>query len=134
MKEADLKVVAEMQLARFTQKTHELRMTEMHLTVLGLLEQTDVSQVPACLKTEEAEELMEELSRAGLLSEDWQPRVSRPEAALMANMLSEKLGIAHKWKVFEQFWSRNNMRSDYNTALEQRKSLEFQEKLKKVLF
>ena len=95
---------------------------------------TDVSQVPACLKTEEAEELMEELSRAGLLSEDWQPRVSRPEAALMANMLSEKLGIAHKWKVFEQLWSRNNMRSDYNTALEQRKSLEFQEKLKKVLF
>lgn len=41
MKEVDLKVVAEMQLARFSQKTHGLKMTEMHLVVLGLLEQTD---------------------------------------------------------------------------------------------
>lgn len=91
------------------------------------------TQVPECLKTEEAEELMEELVGAGLLSEEWQPRVSRSEAALVANMLAEKLDIRNKWKVFEALWHRNNMRGDYNTALEQRKSLEFQEKLKKIL-
>lgn len=91
------------------------------------------TQVPECLKTEEAEELMEELVGAGLLSEEWQPRVSRSEAALVANMLAEKLVIRNKWKVFEALWHRNNMRGDYNTALEQRKSLEFQEKLKKIL-
>ena len=91
------------------------------------------TQVPECLKTEEAEELMEELVGAGLLSEEWQPRVSRSEAALVANMLAEKLDIRNKWKVFEALWHRNNMRGDYNIALEQRKSLEFQEKLKKIL-
>ena len=91
------------------------------------------TQVPECLKTEEAEELMEELVGAGLLSEEWQPRVSRSEAALVANMLAEKLDIRNKWKVFEALWHRNNMRGDYNTALAHRKSLEFQEKLKKIL-
>ena len=34
---------------------------------------------------------------------------------------------------YEQLWHRNNMRGDYNTALEQRKSLEFQERLKNIL-
>ena len=61
------------------------------------------------------------------------PAVSRPEAALLADMLAQRLGIANKWKMFEQMWHRNNMRCDYNTALNQKKSLEFQEKLKKIL-
>ena len=43
------------------------------------------TQVPECLKTEEAEELMEELVGAGLLSEEWQPRVSRSEAAALSS-------------------------------------------------
>lgn len=50
-----------------------------------------------------------------------------------ADMLAERLGIANKWKFFEKLWHRNNMRSDYNTALDQRKSLEFQERLKHIL-
>lgn len=57
----------------------------------------------------------------------------RPEAALLANMIATRLGIANKWKLFEKLWHRNNMRSDYNTALNQRKSLEFQAKLKKII-
>ena len=61
-----------------------------------------------------------------------QPTVSRPEAALLADMLAQRLGIANKWKVFERMWHRNNMRGDYNTALDQKKSLAFQEKLKKL--
>ena len=71
-------------------------------------------------------------TNSGLIGEDGQPTVSRPEAALMANMMAERLGIAHKWKVFERLWHRNNMRGDYNTALDQRKSLSFQEKLKSI--
>ena len=89
--------------------------------------------IPEKLKTPEAEELMEDLVDAGLLTEDWQPTVSRPESALMADMLARKLGIDHKWKLFEQLWHRQNMRNDYNTALEQKKSLLFQEKLKNIL-
>ena len=69
---------------------------------------------------------------AGLIDEDGQPTVSRPEAALMANMIAERLSISRKWKVFERLWQRKNMRGDYNTALDQRKSLLFQEKLKNI--
>ena len=71
--------------------------------------------------------------QAGLVDANGQPTVSRPEAALIADMLAEALGITNKWKFFEQLWHRNNMRSDYNTALEQRKSLEFQDRLKNIL-
>ena len=39
--EIDLKIAAEMQLARFAQKTNGLRMTETHVKVLTLLDQTD---------------------------------------------------------------------------------------------
>ena len=70
---------------------------------------------------------------AGLVDENNQPTVSRPEAALMAESLAKRIGIDNKWKVFELLWQRNNMRNDYNTALEQKKSLEFQERLKVVL-
>ena len=78
-------------------------------------------------------ELWEKVQEAGLVDADGQPTVSRTEAALLADELAERLDISHKWKLFETFWHRNNMRGDYNTALEQKKSLVFQEKLKKLL-
>lgn len=77
-------------------------------------------------------ELWHKVQQAGLVDADGLPTVSRPEAALLADMLAERLGIANKWKFFEKLWHRNNMRSDYNTALDQRKSLEFQERLKHI--
>ena len=95
--------------------------------------QLSPDDIPAKLKTPEAEELMEDLVDAGLLTDDWQPTVSRPEAALIADMLATRLDITNKWKMFEHLWHRNNMRADYNTALEQKKSLLFQEKLKNIL-
>ena len=78
-------------------------------------------------------ELWERVKNEGLVDENNMPTISRPEAALLADMLAEKLGIGNKWKLFEKLWNRNNMRNDYNTALEQRKSLKFQEKLKNIL-
>lgn len=93
-------------------------------------------ELPACCDIPEVlaeSELWERLKKCGLVNEEGQPTVSRPEAALMADMISMRLGISHKWKLFEKLWHRNNMRGDYNTALEQRKSLVFQEKLKNIL-
>ena len=78
-------------------------------------------------------ELWHKVQQAGLVDADGLPTVSRPEAALLADMLAERLGIANKWKFFEKLWHRNNMRGDYNTALDQRKSLEFQERLKNII-
>ena len=86
--------------------------------------------VPAVLAESE---LWQRLKDARLVDEHGQPLVSRPEAALMAYMLAERLHIDQKWKFFEQLWHRKNMRNDYNTALEQRKSLDFQDRLKEIL-
>ena len=91
------------------------------------VEKTDIPEVLA------ESELWESVKEAGLVNDQGQPTISRPEAALLADSLAQRLGIANKWKMFEQMWHRNNMRCDYNTALNQKKSLEFQEKLKKIL-
>lgn len=90
----------------------------------------EVAEVPEILTESE---LWEKVREAGLVDEDGQPTVSRTEAALLADELAERLDISHKWKLFETLWHRNNMRGDYNTALEQKKSLLFQEKLKNLL-
>lgn len=78
-------------------------------------------------------ELWERLKEAGLVNGENLPACSRTEAALMASELAERLGIAHKWKMFEALWHRKNMRGDYNEALEQKKSLAFQDRLKNIL-
>lgn len=90
-------------------------------------QKTDIPKVLA------ESELWKQVMEAGLVNEQGQPTVSRPEAALLADMLASRLDIANKWKVFEKMWHRNNMRNDYNTALDQKKSLAFQEKLRKIL-
>ena len=78
-------------------------------------------------------ELWQKARERGFVGDDGQPIVSRTEAALLANFLAGRLGIAHKWKFFEELWHRKNMRGDYNTALEQKKSLAFQDRLKIAL-
>ena len=78
-------------------------------------------------------ELWQKVKEGGLVDERNQPTGPRTEAALLADMIARRLGIENKWKVFEQLWHRNNMRGDYNRALEQKKSLAVQERLKNIL-
>lgn len=92
--------------------------------------------VPAILKSEEAEELMGYLVEAGILNDDWQPiRLSGPERALVAKSVCDRLDIKEVWQVFGQLWNEKpeTLRSYLNKALEQKKSLEFQERLKNIL-
>lgn len=97
---------------------------------IGEGQQGAIAAMPAVLAESE---LWQRLKDARLVDEHGQPLVSRPEAALMAYMLAERLHIDQKWKFFEQLWQRKNMRNDYNTALEQRKSLDFQDRMKELL-
>ncbi len=91
--------------------------------------------VPESLQTEDAKALMAKAVAAGWLDESWQPLGSLTEAAMLAATLAERLQLTAKWKVFGQLWKRNSesLRTKYNEALEQRKSLELQDKLKKSL-
>ena len=70
---------------------------------------------------------------AGWVDANYQPLISRTQAALLADAMAERLGIREKWKTFETLWKRKNMYRDYYQALDQRKTLFFQDEIKKVL-
>lgn len=113
---------------------HDNEVVNLTIDKVGVLELEKGEQKPAAVIPSVLAEsdLWARVKQAGWVNDDGQPTVSRTEAALIANELAEKLGIAHKWKLFEGMWHRNNMRGDYNKALEQEKSLVFQDKLKKL--
>lgn len=94
---------------------------------------TKVELEAATMASLQADVLWQRLCEGGMIDADCQPTVSRTEAAVIADVLAERIGLTNKWKFFEQLWHRNNMRNDYNTALCQRKTLEFRDKLKNLL-
>ena len=89
--------------------------------------------LPESLATEKAMALWRKVQKAGYVDENYQPTISRTQAAMLADAMAERLKIKDKWKVFETLWKRRNMRNDYNNALDQRQTLEFQEIIKKIL-
>ena len=93
-------------------------------------------EVPEQLKSEAAEALKEDLMDAGMLTADWQPiDLSGTERALVAKAVSERLKINEIWQVFGQLWGEKpeTLRSYLNKALDQKKSLKFQDRLKEIL-
>ena len=90
--------------------------------------------LPDVLCTEKAMALWKKAQEAGYVDADYQPLISRTQAALLADAMAEQLGIRNnKWKVFEALWNRKYMRNDYNLALSQQQSIDFQDELKEVL-
>ena len=90
------------------------------------------SNLPEVLATDEAMTLWRKAQLAGYVDEHYQPLLSRTQAAILADAMAERLGIKEKWKVFEGLWHRKYMRSDYNLALSQQQSYEFQDELKRL--
>ena len=88
--------------------------------------------MPDVLATDEAMVLWRKAQRAGYVDANYQPLISRTQAALLADAMAERLGIKEKWKVFEGLWNRKYMRSDYNLALTQQQTYEFQDELKRL--
>ena len=74
--------------------------------------------------------LWEKVKEAGYVDENYQPKISRTQAALLANAMAERLDIRNKWKTFEMLWNRKNMYRDYYKALNLQQSLVFQDKIK----
>ena len=88
--------------------------------------------LPDELATDKAMVLWKKAQQAGYVDEHYQPLLSRTQAALLADAMAERLGIKEKWKVFEALWNRKYMRSDYNLALTQQQSYDFQDELKQL--
>ena len=99
----------------------------------GVAPETASPETPAELQTEEARRLWDAARDAGWVDDDCQPLLSRSLSALLADRMATLLNIQNKWTVFETFWNRKNMRSDYNDALNQKQFDEFYEKLKKTI-
>ena len=93
----------------------------------------ETSHLPEVLATDEAMTLWKKAQAAGWIDANYQPLISRTQSALLADAIAEKLGIRQKWKTFEMLWNRKNIRSDYNLALRQQQSLDFQDELKRIL-
>lgn len=64
------------------------------------------------LRSEEAEEIWEDLREAGFIVEDGYDLaegVSTNTATYIADRMSGRLGIKAKWKPFQQLWNKKNM-------------------------
>ena len=88
--------------------------------------------LPNELATNKAIGLWKKAQEAGYVDENYQPLISRTQAALLADAMAERLGIKEKWKVFEGLWNRKNMYRDYYKALNLQQSLAFQDEIKKL--
>ena len=90
-------------------------------------------KLPDVLSTEKAMALWRKAQEAGFVDDDYQPLLTRTQAALLADAMAVRLGIKEKWKVFEELWHRNYMRNDYNVAFSRKRSHDFMDELKAVL-
>lgn len=91
--------------------------------------------IPKQLQGVYAEKLKNNLMDAGMIDDDWQPcNLSNTEAALLARYISEKTHMNDVWKEFGLLWDMKpkSLRNYFSKALDQKKSLEFQEKIKKL--
>ena len=89
--------------------------------------------LPDVLATNEAMVLWKKAQAAGWIDANYQPLISRTQAALLADAMAERLGIREKWKVFETLWNRTKMYKDYYQAVDQKQYLPFLNKLKQTL-
>ena len=88
--------------------------------------------LPPLLCTEQAMILWEKVQDAGYVDDNYQPLISRTQAALLADAMAKKLEIKDKWKTFELLWNRRNMYRDYYDAMNQDQTYLFLDKLKEL--
>ena len=126
------------------QRQEELRQQQQQEMISQLIEATkphkgsdplcEFGVLPARLSTDKAMLMWQRLQQAGLIDDHYQPvNLSRTLSAVLAFDISEFLGLREKWKIFETLWGKKNLRSDYNSALFQPKSIDFRDRLKQIL-
>ena len=120
---------------------HDNEVVNLTIDKVGTLkmgddQQPQVCSIPEVLASDDARGLMETLMDEGMLNERWQPQgLSGSERALVAKAVCVRLDVNDVWAVFGQLWGEKpeTLRSYYNKAMNQSKSLDFQDVLKKIL-
>ena len=88
--------------------------------------------LPQELSTERAMLIWKLLQDSHLVDENYQPKVSRTKAAIMAGWFFTQLNMDVQWPLFETLWHRENMRSDHSKGMDQKQMKTFQNKLKDI--
>ena len=92
------------------------------------------TQLPPKLSTAKAMLMWQRLQQAELIDDCYLPvGLSGTERAMLADQMARRLKIKDKWKTFERLWGFATLRSDYNRALDQKKSRAFLKKLSSLL-
>ena len=92
--------------------------------------------LPEELQTLQAEDLFGKLREAGMVDARMQPiGLSNAEKGILAFELARRLDIQNQWQVFATLWGTTpgTLRSAYNRAIDQQKTMLFIEKLKNIL-
>lgn len=92
--------------------------------------------LPEALCTPLAEALLARLVGAGLLDEGWQPlSLTGAEKGVLASLLAGRLNIDTPWQTFGRLWGvkPETLRAAYNKGMEQRRTGEFLERVKRVM-
>lgn len=99
-------------------------------------EQNESGIIPASLRTTEAERVLERLRSAGIVDSRWQPvGLSNAEKGVLASLLADRLDIGSLWQTFGDLWRMKpeTLRSAYNKGMEQKRTGEFLERVKRSL-
>ena len=102
----------------------------------GLHTKSQDVPLPEVLRTPQAEALHAKLRTAGILDANWQPTgLTNNLKGMLAMQLAQTLDINNQWKVFGELWGlkTGTLRSAYNKAMEQTKTLDFQDRLNEIL-
>ena len=92
----------------------------------------DHSELPDALNTEKAKVLWKKAQDVGWVDENYQPKLSRTQAALLASEMAKRLSVREKWKMFGAFWHQNKMYKYYYQAMNQKQTLDFLDEIKKL--
>lgn len=102
----------------------------------GSKREENCPHVPDALDSPQARALMRKLTDAGILDEHWQPvGLSLAERGVVAQWAAVRLGITTQWQTFGALWgiTPETLRKAFGKALDQRKTLDFQERLQSLL-
>ena len=92
--------------------------------------------IPPTLNTSQAQFLIQKLIAGQILNEHWQPiDLSNAEKGILAQYISCELNIKTPWQSFASLWGMKpeTLRRAAARAMEQKKSLGFQDRLKGLL-
>ena len=92
----------------------------------------DHSEPPDALNTKKAKVLWKKAQDAGWVDENYQPKLSRTQAALLAFEMAKRLSVREKWKLFGAFWHQNKMYKYYYQAMNQKQTLDFLDEIKNL--